>query len=129
MFLVCHLKYNNNLIILFFKKIKTEPFLKQHPNKMFQIFLNKLFQKWNIFFSDDDESDEFKKTETISIKQPCIDDRNDFVIIPGNEKGNIKSLFKTDIQTKNNFKWKKQKNRKPYRKLIKKENLLRYIFG
>ena len=31
--------------------------------------------------------------------------------------------LKTDIKIKDNFKWKKQKNRKPYRKLIKKENL------
>ena len=32
-------------------------------------------------------------------------------------------LLKTEIQIKNNFKWKKQKNRKPYRKLTNKENL------
>ena len=32
-------------------------------------------------------------------------------------------LLKTDIQIKDNLKWKKQKNRKPYRKLITKENL------
>ena len=41
-----------------------------------------------------------------------------------NEKAEIsKLLLKTDIKIKDNFKWKKQKNRKPYRKLRKKENL------
>ena len=32
-------------------------------------------------------------------------------------------LLKRDIQINGNFKWKKQKNRKPYKKLIKTENL------
>ena len=32
-------------------------------------------------------------------------------------------LLKTEIQIKDNFKWKKQENRKPYRKLTNKENL------
>ena len=51
------------------------------------------------FFIDDDEFDECKKPETISIKQ------NYFVIIPDNEKVKIsKSLLKTDIQIKDNFK-------------------------
>ena len=46
------------------------------------------------------------------------------VIILDNEKAKIsKSSLKTDIKIKDNFKWKKQKNRKLYRKLIKKENL------
>ena len=76
------------------------------------------------FFIDDDEFGEFKKPETISIKQPITDDRNDFVMILDNEKAKIsKSSLKTDIKIKDNFKWKKQKNRKLYRKLIKKENL------
>ena len=66
------------------------------------------------FCIDDDEFGEYKKSETISIKQPSTDDRNDFVIIPDNGKAEIsKSLLKTDIQIKGNLKWKKkQKNRK-----------------
>ena len=43
-----------------------------------------------------------------------------------NEKAEIsKLLLKTDIKIKDNFKWKKQKNRKPNRKLIKKRKFTR----
>ena len=77
-------------------------------------------------FIDDDEFDEYKKPETICIRQPSTDDQKDFVIIPDNEKAEIsKSLLKTDIKIKDNFKWKKQKNRKPNRKLIKKRKFTR----
>ena len=54
-----------------------------------------------------------------SLKQEVL---KDFVIIPDNEKAEIpKSLFQTDIQIEDNFKWKKTSNRKPYRKLVKKK--------
>ena len=122
MFLICPLKYNYNLMVLFLKRLKQNQYLKQHPMKIFQIFLNKLFQKWKSFFIDNDKFDEYKKPETRSIKQPSIDDSKDFVIIPDNEKAEIsKSLFQTDIQIEDNFKWKKTNNRKPYRKLVKKK--------
>ena len=49
---------------------------------------------------------------------------NQALMTNDNEKAEIsKLLLKTDIKIKDNFKWKKQKNRKPYRKLRKKENL------
>ena len=72
------------------------------------------------FIIDDDKFDEYKKPATICIKQPNNDDRNNFVINPENEKIEIsKSLLKAHIQIKDKFKWKNQKNRKPYKKLIK----------
>ena len=83
-------------------------------------------QQTDDFFIDDDEFDEYKKAEAISIKQPSTDDWNDFVIILDNEKAEIsKSLLKKGIKIKGNFKCKKQKNRKPYRKLIKKRQFTR----
>ena len=107
-----------------FKKIKTEPVFEKKTQENIPNIPEQTVQKTEDFFIDDDEFDEYKKTETINIKQPSTDDRNDFVIIPGNEKAEIsKSLLKTEIQIKGNLKWKKQKNRKPYRKLITEENL------
>ena len=107
-----------------FTKIKTEPIFETTPQENVPNIPEQSVPKTEYFFNDDDEFDEYKKHETISIKQPSTDDRNDFVIIPDNEKAKIsKSLLKTDIQIKDNLKWKKQKNRKPYRKLITKENL------
>ena len=48
---------------------------------------------------------DIKKPEAIRIKQQSTDDRNDFVIIPDNEKAEIsKLLLKTDIQIKDSFK-------------------------
>ena len=35
---------------VFLKKSTQNQFLKQHPKKIFQRFLNKLLQKWKIFF-------------------------------------------------------------------------------
>ena len=104
-YLICRLKYSNNLMVLFLKKLKQNQFLKQHPKKLFQIFLNKLFQKWKIFLLMMMNLIDIKKPETIRIKQQSTDDRNDFVIIPDNEKAEIsKLLLKTDIQIKDSFK-------------------------
>ena len=107
-----------------FKKIKAESIFQTKPKENISNIPEQTVPKMEDFFIDNDEFDEYKKPETISIKEPSTDDRNDFVIIPDNEKAKIsKSLLKTDIQIKDNFKWKKQKNRKSYRKLIKNENL------
>ena len=91
-FLICHLKYSNNLITLFLKKLKWNQFFEQHPKKIFQIFLNKVFEKWKIF---------------LLMMMNLI---NDFVIIPDNEKAKISNLLlKTDIQIRDNLKWKKNR--------------------
>ena len=45
------------------------------------------------FFLDDDEFDEYKKPERISIKQRSTDEWNDFVIVPDNEKAEISKLL------------------------------------
>ena len=107
-----------------FKKIKTKPTFETTPQENIPNIPEQSVPKTEDLFIDDDEFDEYKKPETISIKQLSTDDQSDFVIVPDNEKAKIsKSLLKTDIQIKDNLKWKKQKNRKPYRKLITKENL------
>ena len=68
------------------------------PQKNIPNITEQTVPKTEDFFIDDDEFDEYKKPETISIKQPSTDDRNDFVIIPDNEKAEIsKSLLKTDL--------------------------------
>ena len=54
--------------------------MKEHPKKIFQIFLNKL-------------DDFFKQPETISIKQPSTDDWNEFVIIPDYEKAEYQNRY------------------------------------
>ena len=106
---------------LFLKK--TEPIFETTTQEHILNIPEQTVRKMVDFFIDD-EFDEYRKPETICIKQPSTDDPNDFVIIPDNEKAEIsKLLLKTDIKIKDNFKWKKQKNRKPYRKLRKKENL------
>ena len=64
------------------------------------------------------------KTEDIG--KPKIENHNDLVMISDDDKAKIsKSLIKTDIEikNKNNLKWKKNKTRKPYKKLIAKQNL------
>ena len=104
-----------------FKNIKTEPSFETTPQENIPNIPEQTVPKTDDFFIDDHEFDEYKKPETINVKQPSTDHWNDFVIIPDNEIS--KSLLKTDIQIKDNFKWKKQKNRKAYRKLITKENL------
>ena len=107
-----------------FKKIKTEPIFETTTQENIPNIPEQTVLKTEDFFIADDEFDEYKKPETINIKQSSSDDRNDFVIIPDNEKSEIsKSLLKTDIQIEDNLKWKKQKNRKQYRKLITKKNL------
>ena len=114
-------KQLNNTV---FKKIKTEPIFEATTQENVPNIPEQTVLKMEDFFIADDEFDEYKKPETINIKQPSTDDQNDFVIIPDNEKSKIsKSLLKTDIQIEDNLKWKKQKNRKPYRKLITKKNL------
>ena len=47
------------------------------------------------------------------------------MISDDDEAKTSKSLIKTDIETRNkhNLKWKKKKNRKPYKKPITKQNL------
>ena len=100
-----------------FKKLKQNQFLKQHPKKIFEISLNKLFQKRKIFLLMMMNLMNIK-----SLKQYVLN--NQALMTNDNEKAEIsKLLLKTDIKIKDNFKWKKQKNRKPYRKLRKKENL------
>ena len=90
-----------------FKQIKTEPIFETTPQENISSILEQTVPKTEDFFLDDDEFDEYKKSETISIKQRRTDDQNDFVIIPDNEKAEIsKSLLKTDIQIKGNLKWK-----------------------
>ena len=107
-----------------FKKIKTEPIFETTPQENIPNIPEQSVPKMEDFCIDDDEFDEYKKPETISVKQQSTDDRNDFVIIPDNKKAKIsKLLLKTGIQIKDNLKWKKQENRKSYRKLITKENL------
>ena len=88
-----------------FKQIKTEPIFETTPQENISSILEQTVPKTEDFFLDDDEFDEYKKSETISIKQRRTDDQNDFVIIPDNEKAEIsKSLLKTDIQIKGNLK-------------------------
>ena len=59
-----------------------------------------------------------------SLKQYVLN--NQALMTNDNEKAEIsKLLLKTDIKIKDNFKWKKQKNRKPNRKLIKKRKFTR----
>ena len=90
-----------------FKQIKTEPIFETTPQENTSSILEQTVSKTENFFLDDDEFDEYKKSETISIKQRSTDDQNDFVITPDNEKAEIsKSLLKTDIQIKDNLKWK-----------------------
>ena len=81
-----------------FKKIKTEPIFEATPQENIPNIPEQTVPKTEDFFINDNEFDEYKKPETISIKQPSPDHQNDFVIIPNNEKGEIsKSLHKTDI--------------------------------
>ena len=79
-------------------------------------------------FIDDHEFDSFKKPDptTINIGQPKDENYDDLVMIYDDDEAKIsKSLIKTDIEikNKNNLKWKKNKTRKPYKKLIAKQNL------
>ena len=63
---------------------------------------------------------------TINIGQPKDENYDDLVMIYDDDEAKIsKSLIKTDIEikNKNNLKWKKNKTRKPYKKLIAKQNL------
>ena len=81
-----------------FKKIKTEPIFETTPQENIPNIPEQTVPKTEDFFINDNEFDEYKKPETISIKQPSPDHQNDFVIIPNNEKGEIsKLLHKTDI--------------------------------
>ena len=91
-----------------FKKLKTEPIFETTPQENILNIPEQTVRKMEDFFLDDDEFDEYKKPERISIKQRSIDEWNDFVIVPDNEKAGIsKLLFKTDIQIKDSLKWKK----------------------
>ena len=73
-----------------------------------------------------DDFDSFKKPE-LKIKTGQQKDENDvWVMISDDDAAEIsKSLIKTeiDIESKNNLKWKKNKNRKPYKKPITRQNL------
>ena len=84
---------------------KIPAFFLEGPQENISIIFEQTVPKTEDFFLDDDEFDEYKKSETISIKQRSTDDQNDFVITPDNEKAEIsKSLLKTDIQIKDNLK-------------------------
>ena len=73
-----------------------------------------------------DDFDSFKKPE-LKIKTGQQKDENDvWVMISDDDAAEIsKSLIKTeiDIESKNNLNWKKNKNRKPYKKPITRQNL------
>ena len=59
---------------LFFKKIKTEPIFETTPQENIPNIPEQTVPKTENFFIDDDEFDEYKKSETINIKQPSNDD-------------------------------------------------------
>ena len=106
-----------------FKKIIKQPIIQTTPPIIPNVAL-----KTDNFSIDDDEFDSFKKPEptTINIGQPKNENHNDLVMISDDDKAKIwRSLIKTDIEirNKNNLKWKKNKNRKPHKKPVTKQNL------
>ena len=97
-----------------FKKIIKQTIIQPTPPEI----IPNVLPKTKDFFINDDKFDLFKKPGpvTINIGQPKDE----------NYEAKIwKSLIKTDIEikNKNNLKWKKNKTRKPYKKLIAKQNL------
>ena len=107
-----------------FKKIIKQPIIQPTPPEI----IPNVVLKTKDFFIDDDEFDSFKMPEptTINIGQPKDENYDDLVMIYDDDEAKIsKSLIKTDIEikNKNNLKWKKNKTRKPYKKLIAKQNL------
>ena len=107
-----------------FKKIIKQPIIQPTPPEI----IPNVVLKTKDFFIDDDEFDSFKMPEptTINIGQPKDENYDDLVMIYDDDEAKIsKSLIKTDIEikNKNNLKWKKNKTRKPYKKLITKQNL------
>ena len=72
MFLICHLKYSNHVMTLFFKKNKTEPIFETTPQKNIPNITEQTVPKTEDFFIDDDEFDEYKKPETISINNQAL---------------------------------------------------------
>ena len=63
-----------------FKKIKTEPIFQTTPQENIPNIPEQTVPETEELFIDDEEFGEYKKPETISIKQPITDDWNDFVI-------------------------------------------------
>ena len=97
-----------------FKKIIKQTIIQPTPPEI----IPNVLPKTKDFFINDDKFDLFKKPGpvTINIGQPKDE----------NYKAKIwKSLIKTDIEikNKNNLKWKKNKNRQPYKKPIAKQKL------
>ena len=106
------------------KKAIKQPIIQPTPPEI----IPNVVPKTEDFFVDDDEFDSFKKPEpmAINIGQPKDMNYNDLVMISDDDEAKIsKSLIKTgiEIKNKNNLKWKKNKNRKPYKKPITKQNL------
>ena len=97
-----------------FKKIIKQTIIQPTPPEI----IPNVLPKTKDFFINDDKFDLFKKPGpvTINIGQPKDE----------NYEAKIwKSLIKTDIEikNKNNLKWKKNKNRKPYKKPRTKQKL------
>ena len=105
-----------------FKKIIKNPTIQPTPPEI----IPNIDLKTEDFFIDDDDFDSFEKRELkIEIGQPK-DENDDLMMISDDDWAEIsKSLIKTeiDIKSKNNLKWKKNKNRKPYKKPTTKQNL------
>ena len=107
-----------------FKKIIKQPIIQPTPPEI----LPNVAPKTKDFFIDDDEFNSFKAPEptTINIGRPKDENYDDLVMVFDDDEATMsKSLIKTDIgiKNKNNLKWKKNKNRKPYKKPITKQNL------
>ena len=104
-----------------FKKTIKQPITQPTPPEI----IPNIVSKTKDLFIEDDLTDSFKKHEptTINIDQRNDENQDDLVIISEDDEAKIsKSLVKTDIEikNKNNLKWKKDKNRKPYKKPIRK---------
>ena len=104
-----------------FKKTIKQPITQPIPPEI----IPNIVSKTKDLFIEDDQTDSFKKHEptTINIDQRNDENQDDLVIISEDDEAKIsKSLVKTDIEikNKNNLKWKKDKNRKPYKKPIRK---------
>ena len=110
------------------KKIIKQPIIQPTPSEI----IPNVVPKTQNFFIDDDEFDSFKKPEpmAINIGQPKDENCDNLVMISYDDEAKIsKSLLKLKIK---NLKWKKNKNRKPYKKPITKQNLqdaLDFVFN
>ena len=110
------------------KKIIKQPIIQPTPSEI----IPNVVPKTQNFFIDDDEFDSFKKPEpmAINIGQPKDENYDNLVMISYDDEAKIsKSLLKLKIK---NLKWKKNKNRKPYKKPITKQNLqdaLDFVFN